>query len=573
MAVNFGILTQQPSPIEQFMVGQQQAQQNALAQQQMEVQRENLLAQREQRAAVAAETRAKTERAVQRQRFLEDLGRELASDGYKLDRPTLGKLFARANQAGEEHLAGLAFKGLQALDETERETAEMQRLGFLPPAGAGAPAGAAPTPIGTTASVAPTAIGTTQPEVPAPIGTAPVNALAPAVQAPAAAPVNALAGITREQVQQMLLSPNARVRERGKALAQTIEKPYTPSADMQGYELAKSEGFKGTFFDYKRQLAEAGRAPAQPREPSAPIAVVDEATNKVKLVSREEAIGKTPASALESLPPKEIQKREAVFPQATSAIKSIEAKSDSFIKDLTALRDHPGLSQITGIAAGRLPGITAEGRAAQALYDKVVAKGGFEALQSLREASKTGGALGNVSNQEGKQLIASFAAIDRRQNAEDVRKAIDAAIADVQGAKARTREAYDSTYSYKSTPPAAGTATAASAAPVAPAGAPTAPAPVGMGNALSPQRDAEAGMLRIRSEYGGDLNRARAELTAMRQSIASAPRTKGGSEARAMLENEANLLEAGINAMSRGAPSGTAPAATPRGAGPTVSNW
>jgi hypothetical protein len=67
----------------------------------------------------------------------------------------------------------------------------------------------------------------------------------------------------------------------------------------------------------------------------------------------------------------------------------------------------------------------------------------------MRDASKTGGALGNVSNQEGKQLTASFAAINRTQDAPDVRAAIDQAIGDLQGAKVRTREAYDMTYGYK----------------------------------------------------------------------------------------------------------------------------
>ena len=161
-------------------------------------------------------------------------------------------------------------------------------------------------------------------------------------------------------------------------------------------------------------------------------------------------------AGLEALPPKELQKREAALPQATSAIKGFESKSDSFVKDLEKLRDHPGLSQITGLVAGRVPALTAEGRAAQALYDKVVAKGGFQALQDLRDASKTGGALGNVSNQEGKQLTASFSAIDRRQDAKDVKAAIEQAIGDVQGAKTRMREAYDATYAYKAGKPAEG---------------------------------------------------------------------------------------------------------------------
>lgn len=147
--------------------------------------------------------------------------------------------------------------------------------------------------------------------------------------------------------------------------------------------------------------------------------------------------------------PKDLQKREAAYPQATSAIKGFEEKADSFVKDIEKLRDHPGLSEITGIAAGRLPGLTANGRAAQALYDKIVAKGGFQALQDLRDASKTGGALGNVSNQEGKQLTASFSAIDRRQDAKDVKEALDQAIGDIQGSKTRLKEAYDMTYAYR----------------------------------------------------------------------------------------------------------------------------
>jgi hypothetical protein len=159
------------------------------------------------------------------------------------------------------------------------------------------------------------------------------------------------------------------------------------------------------------------------------------------------------SASAELLTPKEKQKREAAFPQATSAIKGFETKADSFVNDIKKLRDDPGLAEITGIAAGRLPGITANGRRAQALYDKIVAKGGFQALQDMRDMSKTGGALGNVSNQENTQLKASFAAIDRRQDAKDVKAALDQVIGDIEGSKTRLKEAYDLTYSYKAEQP------------------------------------------------------------------------------------------------------------------------
>jgi hypothetical protein len=189
-------------------------------------------------------------------------------------------------------------------------------------------------------------------------------------------------------------------------------------------------------------------------------------------------------AGLENLPPKEIQKRESALPQATSSIKGFESKSNSFVKDLEKLRDHPGLNQITGIAAGRLPAVTSEGRAAQALYDKIVAKGGFQALQDLRDASKTGGALGNVSNQEGEYLRNAFAPISRTQDTGDLKRALINAANVVTASKQRMRDAYDMTYDYKT------------------GGAPPSQAkPVAGQNALTPAEQTELDQLRKR--FGG----------------------------------------------------------------------
>jgi len=329
--------------------------------------------------------------------------------------------------------------------------------------------------------------GTFDPNAPPVAAAAPLNALAPAAAAPSAmASTNALAPTPAapaqvdriaqlknrlSQLSQFQNVPEAKaeatmlleeykrlttphivapggalVSGEGKAIFTAPERQDTDL--IRNYNAAQKQGFSGSLFDYQQRITAAGRPAATP---SAPVAVVDPASGKVKFVSREQAISgaMTPAAAMESLPPKEIQKREAALPAATSAIKGFESKSDAFITDLKSLRDHPGLSSITGLIYGRTPSATAEGRAAQALYDKVVAKGGFQALQDLRDASKTGGALGNVSNQEGSQLKSSFAAIDRVQDTPDVQAAIDQAIANIEGSKTRMREAYDSTYSYK----------------------------------------------------------------------------------------------------------------------------
>lgn len=262
-----------------------------------------------------------------------------------------------------------------------------------------------------------------------------------------------------EENKSQVVSPGSTVYKGGVAVytaPATPEKPVKPLQELNAFkELSPAD--QKTFMAMKR----AEQAPAQP---SAPVKVLDPVTGKEIYVTREEAVSKkmSPVSERVELAPKEIQKREAAYPTATSAVKGFETKSNSFINDLKALRDSPGLDEITGFVAGRIAGITAAGRKAQALYEKIVAKGGFQALQDLRDASKTGGALGNVSNQEGKQLAASFAAIDRRQSADDVRAALDQAIADVEGSRTRIREAYDSTYDYRNAnQPAAATAPAA----------------------------------------------------------------------------------------------------------------
>jgi hypothetical protein len=167
-----------------------------------------------------------------------------------------------------------------------------------------------------------------------------------------------------------------------------------------------------------------------------------------KVTNELEAIPGGPTTV--ALSPKDKQKREAAYPKATSSLKAFDDTSNSLIKDLAELRDHPGLSSITGIAAGRAPGITKAGRAAQALYDKIVARGGFQALTDLKAA---GGTLGAVSNQEGTQLKDSWAAINRTQDADDVRKALDQALATVQTSKDRIRDEYESTYEYRNTVP------------------------------------------------------------------------------------------------------------------------
>ena len=220
------------------------------------------------------------------------------------------------------------------------------------------------------------------------------------------------------------------------------------------YQFAKTPdggGFKGSYQEFVTARALAGRAPAQPRPEQPPVPVVDPKTGKIILVSREEAIANrlTPASAMESLSPKEIQLREAKFPQAKTAVASFETSAEKLAKDLETLANSKGLDGITGLIGGRTPAITKEARAAEALYNSIIARGGFNELQNLRNASPTGGALGTVSNAEGERLINAFAPLKLTQNASDLKVALKRAASETRASAGRVKDTFDLTYEYK----------------------------------------------------------------------------------------------------------------------------
>lgn len=387
--------------------------------------------------------------------------------------PDLDKFLDAYIATGRPEYVKMGIEGKQKLKE---QRAYANLIG-------GAPAAA---PINALAPAAPAAAAPSEPvnamAQPAPVAAAPVNALAqPAVAETrkrisdlmtfaAQNPNMATQAMAQARLLQDQLEMDSRRGPNEPADVVTMRQlgyPTTP-AGYEAYRNAqRQERMLSPAEEAQRvRIATASRAPAQPKEPpppTAPVAVVDQATGQVKYVTREEALGKTPAAAIEGLTPKERQTREAKYPQATSAVKTFENTSDTLVKDLEKLAVHPGLSSITGIAAGRLPGITKEGREAEALFDKIVARGGFQELQTMRQASPTGGALGNVSNQEGAQLRQAFAALDRRQDAPSVRSAITDAIAQIRAAKENIRGAYDLTYEYKQK---TGAAPAAAMSPV-----------------------------------------------------------------------------------------------------------
>jgi len=228
-------------------------------------------------------------------------------------------------------------------------------------------------------------------------------------------------------------------------------KPPTMVGEFRFAKSPEGGGFKGTYQEFVTARALASRPPGQPRAEQPPVAVVDPNTNKVIFVDRATAIANkmTPASAMEGLSPKEIQNREAKYPQAKTAVASFETSAEKLAKDLETLANSKGLEGITGLIGGRTPAITKEARAAEALYNSIVARGGFNELQNIRASSPTGGALGNVSNAEGQNLRDAYAPLKLTQNASDLKGQLLKAAQETRASVGRIKETFDMTYEYK----------------------------------------------------------------------------------------------------------------------------
>ena len=223
--------------------------------------------------------------------------------------------------------------------------------------------------------------------------------------------------------------------------------------EIKRYEYAKAQGYRGSLFDFKREMANAGRTPAQPVQPSAPVAVVDE-SGKVKYVTREQSLGMTPATAIEGLSPKEVQKREAVLPQARQAVKTVGNTMSVIGETVDRLLANPdGLNGITGTIYGRTPAFTDAANTANADLEQLKNLAFVQGLTELRAASKTGAGVGNVSNREGERFENLKASLDRRQSKTDLENALRRLKEQASFTTQTMQEAFDETYKYKQTAP------------------------------------------------------------------------------------------------------------------------
>lgn len=122
---------------------------------------------------------------------------------------------------------------------------------------------------------------------------------------------------------------------------------------------------------------------------------------------------------------------------------STEAAMNDLASVANQLKEHGGLDAATGWQTmfPTVPGSKAAN--ATALMDTLKAKTAFGTLQAMRDASKTGGALGAVSEKELKLLESALAPLSTAQSPDEYRNALDNLIKHSEAAKTRLQGSFN----------------------------------------------------------------------------------------------------------------------------------
>jgi hypothetical protein len=156
-------------------------------------------------------------------------------------------------------------------------------------------------------------------------------------------------------------------------------------------------------------------------------------------VIAEQATAKSAAVKMEALP--------KVQTNYVSAVESLDRQIRA-VEDLLTRKG--SLDYAVGPIAGRSlspTGLFGDVQAAQSEIDSIKAGAGLAALKELRESSPNGSSgLGGASNEEGKRLENSIAALNQLQNPIDFRRQLATLKGDMERAKGRLAEAYKREY-------------------------------------------------------------------------------------------------------------------------------
>ncbi len=150
---------------------------------------------------------------------------------------------------------------------------------------------------------------------------------------------------------------------------------------------------------------------------------------------------------------------------ARNAALGAKSKYDNTIAVARRLLKNPALNGIIGNVQGNIPEtalslVSQDAADALSDYNNLITIAGFQELQTMRDNSPTGGALGQVSDSENKMLQQSAFASSRTQSEAKFRRSLLDYIARLEGSRDRVLRAYEDQFGERISGPASRSAPA-----------------------------------------------------------------------------------------------------------------
>jgi hypothetical protein len=194
---------------------------------------------------------------------------------------------------------------------------------------------------------------------------------------------------------------------------------------------------KAKFFNTPTVAGGAGA----PQTPTQPKAIVAQAPAQPQVTENRQI------PIIEQVTPK--QKSELLLDKpnqistvttVNSTLNQVENSIDKLLKNESGLRAIVGVSGMIPNIPGRPPAIAATDL--QTLKSKVA----VQAIQAMRDASKTGGAVGSVTEKEWPRIEAQFGNLQQAQDYESIKQALENIKEIVNGTRQNIVSRYESTY-------------------------------------------------------------------------------------------------------------------------------
>jgi hypothetical protein len=139
-----------------------------------------------------------------------------------------------------------------------------------------------------------------------------------------------------------------------------------------------------------------------------------------------------------------VKQRDALS-KDTLRFESINSKLDILEKSAEELINHPGLAAISGIVRSNIPDwLNQDATDATTKMDSLGSKLATQAISEMREASKTGGALGNTSDADILLLKSSVESLKAAQSVEQKKQSLENIIDVARGSRNRMERAFKS---------------------------------------------------------------------------------------------------------------------------------